>query len=221
MLSPRDQQVRLPQWVKRSGGHCLIVASGVTLAPDALGRGPATPAPGPSSGLVHCKRDGVRWATDLQGIRGVGVSTNGRLDMARVHEFSCLPAALRLPIAESGQRRLRYVAVFGQLFGQASACLCMARWRCGRQSATGRRIKCGEPSGGTGQPNCPAPFFIDPTPLFEGVPCLETSSGTASITATAGLGHHPSSVIKEIRLTVSRFRLSGTDRRNNAVALIR
>ena len=36
-----------------------------------------------SSGLVHCKRDGVRWATDLQGSRGVGVSTNGRLDMAR------------------------------------------------------------------------------------------------------------------------------------------
>ena len=36
-----------------------------------------------SSGLVHCKRDGVRWATDLQGSRGVGMSTNGRLDMAR------------------------------------------------------------------------------------------------------------------------------------------
>jgi len=36
-----------------------------------------------SSGLVHCKRGGVRWATDLQGSRSAGVSTNGRLDMAR------------------------------------------------------------------------------------------------------------------------------------------
>src|SRR5260370_10620623 len=51
-------------------------------------------------------------------------------------------------------------------------------------------------------------------------PCPETSLRTASITATAGLGHHPSLAIKEIWITVSRFRLSGTDRRNNSLALI-
>jgi hypothetical protein len=49
----------------------------------------------------------------------------------------------------------------------------------------------------------------------------EASSGTASITATGGFGYHSSLAIKEIGITVSRFRLSGTDRRNNAVALIR
>jgi hypothetical protein len=35
-VPPRDQQVRLPQWVKRSGANCLIVASGVTPASEAL-----------------------------------------------------------------------------------------------------------------------------------------------------------------------------------------
>src|SRR5258707_11205744 len=51
----------------------------------------------------------------------------------------------------------------------------------------GEEFKCGEPSGGAGQPTCPAPFFIDLTLLFEGVPCPETSSRTASTAATAAL----------------------------------
>jgi hypothetical protein len=48
-----------------------------------------------------------------------------------------------------------------------------------------------------GNGSAPHRLFIDPT-LFEWVPCPGTSSRTASITAAAGLGHHPSLVIKGI-----------------------
>jgi hypothetical protein len=57
----------------------------------------------------------------------------------------------------------------------------------GGKAQQGRKIKCSEPSGGAGQRTCPAPRFIDPTLLFEGVPCPETSSITAPIAATAAL----------------------------------
>ena len=55
------------------------------------------------------------------------------------------------------------------------------------------------------------------------VPCPETCSRTASITATATLPSLHAWLSRENEITVSLFRLSDTDerRRNNAVALIR